>query len=236
MIAEDIQITDVDALKSYCLSDVLNFTKYFFQVRFKRKFVEGRHHRMMADALNKVLDGDIKKLIINMPPRYSKTEIAVKSFIAMGMAINPAAKFIHLSYSDDLARDNSSEVQDIMAEIEYKRLFSARPGSTSTKKWYTKQKGGLYSVSSGGQVTGFGAGLVDKEDINEEDSNFDEFITKSNDQLFGGAIIIDDPIKPDDALSDTVRDKVNNKFDTTIRSRVNSRNTPIIIIMQRRVS
>ena len=62
----------------------------------------------------------------------------------------------------------------------------------------------------------------------------DEFMPAIEADLnFGGAIIIDDPIKPDDALSATVRDKVNKKFDTTIRNRVNSRKTPIIIIMQR---
>jgi hypothetical protein len=50
---------------------------------------------------------------------------------------------------------------------------------------------------------------------------------------FGGAIIIDDPVKPDDADSDTLREKVNNRYDSTIKNRVNSRNTPIIVIMQR---
>lgn len=50
---------------------------------------------------------------------------------------------------------------------------------------------------------------------------------------FAGAIVIDDPIKPEDALSETIRERVNNRFESTIRNRVNSRNTPIIIIMQR---
>ena len=231
------QVRDIDLLKTWCLSDSLNFTRYFFKSRFHRKFVVGRHHRMIADALNKVFSGETKKLIINIAPRYGKTEQAVKNFIANGLALNPKAKFIHLSYSDDLARDNSRGVQEIMRDPEFQRLFDAKPTSPNTKKWFTKQGGGLYAVSSAGQVTGFGAGLVDEVKNAESDKDLnealDEFLPEIDGSTFGGAIIIDDPIKPDDALSALVRNKVNNKFDTTIRNRVNSRNTPIVIIMQR---
>jgi predicted phage terminase large subunit-like protein len=73
---------------------------------------------------------------------------------------------------------------------------------------------------------------VDPEEEEKEKADLDEF-TPCFESSFAGAIIIDDPIKPDDALSDTIREKVNLKFETTIRNRVNSRNTPIIIIMQR---
>ena len=70
--------------------------------------------------------------------------------------------------------------------------------------------------------------------VDLEDEDLNEFIASCLDsEGFGGAIIIDDPIKPDDALSPTIRNKVNQKFDTTIRNRVNSRKTPIIIIGQR---
>lgn len=74
------------------------------------------------------------------------------------------------------------------------------------------------------------AGRVDYDDDTAKD--IDEFIPYF-DSTFAGAIIIDDPIKPEDALSDNLREKVNQRFETTIRNRVNSRNTPIIIIMQR---
>lgn len=231
-------VRDIDILKTWCLSGTLNFTRYFFKHNFNRKFVVGQHHKQIASLLDRVLAGELKKVIINISPRYGKTEIAVKNFIAEGLAINPAAKFIHLSYSDDLARDNSRGVQDIMSLPEYKRLFEAVPTSPNTKKWYTKHGGGLYAVSSAGQVTGFGAGLVDQErpddETIDEKADLDEFMPAiSAEETFGGAIIIDDPIKPDDAQSALIREKVNNKFETTIRNRVNSRNTPIIIIMQR---
>lgn len=236
------EIRDIDVKKTWVLSSTLNFTRYFFKKQYKRKFVIGDHHRMISDKLDQVLEGKIKRLIINIAPRYSKTEMAVKNFIAMGLGLNPKAKFIHLSYSDDLALDNSRAVQDILNEPAYKELFTTRPLSKNARRWETNEGGGLYAVSSSGQVTGFGAGLVDNEEEDSQneqlDKEFEEELNKQESYLshsegFGGAIIIDDPIKPDDALSQTVRDKVNQKFETTIRNRVNSRNTPIIIIMQR---
>ncbi len=228
---------NVDVLKTWLLGDLLNFTRFFFKVRFKRKFIVNSHHRIIATALNRVYNGETKRLIINIAPRYGKTELAVKNFIAMGLALNPSAKFIHLSYSDDLVRDNSSDIVSLMNEVEYKQLFEARNITNSSKKWYTQYGGGVYAVSSAGQVTGFGAGLVDdpdKEDI-VTDKDLDDFFGNfcNPNTNFGGAIVIDDPIKPDDVLSPTIRDKVNYKFDSTIKNRVNSRNTPIIIIMQR---
>lgn len=223
---------DIDVIKTWIRQGTLNFTRFFFKEKYKRKFVVGKHHERIAEALDKVLKGEITRLIINIAPRYGKTELAVKSFIAEGFAINPKAKFIHLSYSDDLARDNSRGVQEILREPSYRRLFpDAMPTSVNTRKWFTKAGGGLYAVSSAGQVTGFGAGLVDKDE-DEELGDEVAAITSEGDE-FGGAIVIDDPIKPDDARSEQIREKVNQKFETTIRNRVNSRKTPIIIIMQR---
>lgn len=224
---------DIDIIKTWVLQGTLNFTRYFFKQKFKRKFVVGKHHLAIAKALDRVLAGESTRLIINIAPRYGKTELAVKNFIAMGLAINPKAKFIHLSYSDDLARDNSRGVQEILREECFRRLFpGTKPTSVNTRKWFTTAGGGLYAVSSAGQVTGFGAGIVDKEDEEDLAAEVEE-LSSVSDGTFGGAIVIDDPIKPDDARSETVREKVNQKFETTIRNRVNSRKTPIIIIMQR---
>lgn len=253
---ESASIAKLKVAKFECLRSTLFFTRYFFKHQNKKKFEIGEHHRLIAEALDKVITGDIKKLIINIAPRYGKTELAVKNFIAKGLAHNPAAKFIHLSYSDDLALDNSQAVKDIVKSEEYQQLFPVRikPNSDSKKKWTTEEGGGIWATSAAGQVTGFGAGQVDEsvvEGIDEfgneymeilepsrwsddEDDEFEVFLKNfENSQKFGGALIIDDPIKPDDADSDTIRDRVNNKFDSTIRNRVNSRNTPIVIIMQR---
>ena len=130
-----MEIRDIDVIKTWTLQSTLNFTRYFFKERYKRKFVVGKHHVKIAEALDRVFRGESTRLIINIAPRYGKTELAVKNFIAEGLAINPKAKFIHLSYSDDLARDNSRGVQDIINEPEYRRIFPATiPTSTNTKK------------------------------------------------------------------------------------------------------
>ena len=210
-------------LRAFCLSSSLNFVRYFFYKIKGRKFVCNSHHKKICDALDDVIAGKTRKLIINIAPRYSKTELAVKNFIAYGLAVNPSSKFIHLSYSDDLAHDNSEEIRDIVKSDAFKTLFpyvSIKQDSDSKKKWLTTEGGGVYATATGGQVTGFGAGEVD-----------DDFISAYN--KFRGAIIIDDPMKPEDALSQLRRDRVNSRFESTIRSRVNSRNTPIVIIMQR---
>lgn len=231
-----------------CLAEMLFFTRYCFKKKTGRKFVIGEHHKLIAAALDRVLRGECRRLIINIAPRYGKTELAVKNFIAAGLAINPQAKFIHLSYSDNLALDNSEEVRDMVQEQWFQEIFpevQIKKDSRGKKKWYTTDGGGVYATSTRGQITGFGAGLVDDDlsperlaDLSETDA---EGLASENEFLpiwekgkkFGGAIIIDDAIKPDDANSELLRDKVNERYDNTIVSRVNSRDTPIIIIMQR---
>lgn len=214
-------------LRAFCLSGSLNFIRYFFRQKSGRDFVVNTHHRMICAALDRVFSGEVRKLIINIAPRYGKTELAVKGFISMGLALNPSSRFIHLSYSDDLAHDNSEEIRDTVRSDTYRTLFpyvQIRRDSDSKKKWLTTAGGGVYATATGGQVTGFGAGAVD---------DWEDGLAKSPSGRFSGAVVIDDPIKPEDALSALKRDRVNQRFETTIRNRVNSRNTPIVIIMQR---
>ena len=132
-----------------------------------------------------------------------------------------------------MAHDNSEGIRDIVKSEEYQQLFpyvQIKRGTDSKKKWSTTAGGGVYAVSTGGQITGFGAGEVDDIDDKETEKEIDSILKGAR---FSGAIVIDDPIKPEDALSDVKREKVNQRFETTIRNRVNSRNTPIVIIMQR---
>lgn len=207
-----------ERLKRSLQSNLLSFTEYFFDVRGD-SFVENFHHGQIADALRKVENGEIKNLLINMPPRYGKTELAVINWVAKCLAQNPKAKFIHLSYSDDLALDNSSKTRDLIRCDEYQALWplKLKDDADSKKKWYTAQGGGLYATAAGGAITGFGAGVTSDDD----------------DGKFYGAIIIDDPLKVDDADRDNERARINKRLNETIKSRRNSRNTPIVIIMQR---
>lgn len=236
-----------DLLRLELLTSLEKYTKAMFKAQYHRSFIVAKHHKLICDALQQVIDGKIKRLIINVGPRYGKTELVIKSFISHCFALNPKCRFLHLSYSDILVNDNSDTIRSIMQEPLYTTLF---PGSAlasekgSSKRWKTKAGGELYAVSTQGQVTGFGAGNVDREDddiqeITTGDPAIDEALTEmlkdlnATSNVFQGAIVIDDPIKPEDAESDIVRERVNMRFENTIRNRVNSRNTPIIIIMQR---
>lgn len=247
----------VELARRRCFSSNLFYTQYFFEKVKREHFIVNEHHRIIGNVLDKVLSGEITRLIINIAPRYTKTELAVKGFISKGLAHNPRAKFIHLSYSDNLALDNSDTIRDLCRNAFYKQLFPdvlISNKSDSKKKWYTTAGGGVYATAAGGQVTGFGAGSVDQDETNDLDDDL-VFFTQALEELdasylsqekeeaagiwkkpfaaFGGAVVIDDPIKPEDAMSEAKRSKINQQFDSTIRNRVNSQKTPIIIIQQR---
>jgi predicted phage terminase large subunit-like protein len=203
-------------LKVMCEKDLLFFTRYIYKENNRRNFTVAPHFVIIANKLMDVINGKTKRLIINIPPRYGKTELAVKNFIAYGLAINPSSKFIHLSYSDDLALDNSSQAKEYIESDAFQKLWQMKlkKDAQGKKKWFNEFGGGVYATASGGAITGFGAGVADSK-------------------TFSGAIIIDDPLKPDDAFSEVKRKAVNERYNNTIRSRVNDRDTPIIVIMQR---
>lgn len=250
MIATAEEIEEIKRLK--VLNVVLKsglkiFTRYFFKMQYKRKYADWEHLNLIAEALEKVLTGEITRLIINIAPRYGKTELAVKAFIAYALALNPSAKFIHTTYSAALALDNSETAKDLVSSEEYQAIFPRvriKKNSKAKQRWATENGGGVYATSSGGQITGFGAGQVDDEDeAFETDEDFGDLVDNLLDgtgiewlgikSKFGGAIIIDDPNKPEDADSELRRNRVNERYDSTISNRVNSRHTPIIIIQQR---
>lgn len=215
------------------------FTRFFFRARGEI-FIPGDHHQKIDEALNKVERGEIKNLLITISPRFGKTQFCSIDWPARCIARNAKAKFIHLSYSDDLALDNSAKCRETIASKEYQDFWSVKfkKDSDSKKKWYTDEGGGMYATAAGGPVTGFGAGsLADISDGNIDDEFEDFFAGDDTEEIdpdkFYGAIIIDDPIKVDDAYNEKEREKVNKRLNNTIKSRRNSRNTPIVIIMQR---
>lgn len=220
--------------KQLLASSMMQFTTKMFAHVNNRPYVVGEHHKIICDALDGVIRGKYNKLIINISPRYGKTALCSQMFIAYGLAINPASKFLHISYSANLVADNSKIVKEIITSPYYQLLFpevKLKKADNTIAKWSTTRLGGEYATSTLGQITGFGAGQPDWTE--EEIANIDEFTAKFNPGQFAGAIVIDDPIRPEDALSDKVRETVNRRFETTIRNRVNSRKTPIVIVMQR---
>lgn len=203
-------------LKVMCEEDFLFFMRYIYKENNRRNFIVAPHFVLLANFVMRIINGEVKRGIINIPPRYGKTESLVKCFIAYGLAINPASKFIHLSYSSDLALDNSSQAKEYVESEAFQKFWSMKlkKDAQGKQKWFNESGGGVYATAAGGAITGFGAGVADSK-------------------IFSGAIIIDDPLKPDDANSEVKRSSVNERYNSTIRSRVNDRDTPIIVIMQR---
>lgn len=209
--------TEVARIK--CEQDHLYFSRYFFKARQGIKFRVNWHHQLISDTVEKIITGEIQNVVITVPPGSSKTELVVINLIARGLAINPRARFLHLSGSDSLASLNSSTAREIIRSDEYQKLWPLKiaDDANAKKRWNVlvdgQPAGGVYATSLGGQITGFRAGHMAPG--------------------FQGAIIIDDPIKPEDAFSRIKLDAANRKLLTTVKSRKANPNTPIILIMQR---
>ena len=206
---------DLRMLKYMLENDGLQFMRYFFKQREGIKMLRNWHHYLVEAALDGVFRGEITRLIINLAPGYTKTEQAVLNFITRGLALNPRAKFIHASYSGDLALENSSKIKDTIQSDAFQQLWpmQVRVDTKSKKRWFTEAGGGMLAAPAGGQITGFRAGRMESG--------------------FTGAFVIDDPVKPEDAYSPVKRPAVNNRFNNTMRSRLAVETVPMVIIMQR---
>eukprot|EP00456_Euglypha_rotunda_P042668 TRINITY_DN33316_c0_g1_i6.p1 TRINITY_DN33316_c0_g1~~TRINITY_DN33316_c0_g1_i6.p1 ORF type:complete len:529 (+),score=77.67 TRINITY_DN33316_c0_g1_i6:666-2252(+) len=198
-----------------CEEDGLYFARYFFKQRMGTKMLVAPHHEVIQNTLQRVVDGEITRLVINVPPGYTKTELATINMISRGLALNARARFLHLSYSHNLALLNSSTSRGIVKSAPYQAMWpmTLRDDADSKGMWWTDRGGGVYASSAAGQVTGFRAGHMEAG--------------------WQGALLIDDPVKPDDAYSETVRGGVNSRFNETIRSRLAVETTPMVVIMQR---
>lgn len=197
-------------------TDLLTFSRTMFMARKGAELKHNWHQDVVCAALERVVIGDIKRLIINIPPRSGKTELAVINFMAWGMGNFPDSEFIHSSYSKRLATANAYATRAIMQHEKYYEIFphvAISSDSRAKDEFRTTDGGIVYSTGSEGTITGYGAGKMRS--------------------YFGGAIIIDDPHKAGEANSDTMRQNVIDWFVTTMESRKNSPDTPIIIIMQR---
>jgi predicted phage terminase large subunit-like protein len=197
-------------------ADFLAFTRFFFKKRLGYKMKVAPHHKVICETLVRVYTGEIKRLIINIAPGYTKTELAVISFIAWTHAKNPKSKFIHVTYSNDLALENSTMIREVETCDEYHGIWFTRLRLDSKAKgtWKNTNGGGMQARAAGGPITGFRAGQPESG--------------------FSGAFIIDDPLKPDDAHSEKATKTVNKRFNGVFRSRLMvERETPMIVIMQR---
>jgi len=181
----------------------------FYELNPQTPFSKSPHIEMLASMLEEIRKGTIKRLIVNIPPRSLKSHTVSVAFPAWLLGYNPAIQIICASYGQDLADKHARDCRTLMMSTFYQRLFHQTRLSTekqSVNEFMTTDQGFRMSTSVGGVLTGRGADII----------------------------ILDDPLKPDDALSETRRTSVNEWYDNTLVSRLNSKEKgAIIIVMQR---
>ena len=204
------QVSEKEFLTALLRKDFKSFVvKVFNEVSPNAIYSDNWHVDVICNELMNILEGKENRLIINIPPRYMKSIICSIAFPAFILGHNPKASIIAVSYSDELASKLALDCKKIMEAQWYKEIFPNTRLSKNKKSvndFETTKGGGRYATSVNGTLTGRGADFI----------------------------IIDDPIKPMDAMSDLLREKTNDWYGNTLYSRLNDKRTgKIIVIMQR---
>lgn len=171
------------------------------------EFINGRHHKIMAEKFDRVARGELKRLIVNMPPRHTKSEFASFLFPAWLMGRNPKLKIMQTTHTAELAFRFGRKVRNLMNSEEYKNVFEGvelRADSQAAGRWETSKGGEYFAAGVGGAVTGRGADLL----------------------------IIDDPHSEQDALSPTALEHAYEWYTSGPRQRLQPGGT-IVIVMTR---
>src|SRR6266566_5795973 len=166
------------------------------------------HLEVIAAKLAAVREGKIRRLIINLPPRHLKSLLASTAFPAWCLGHDPSAQILSVSYAQELADKLARDCRSIMMSPWYRQIFPTRlaPHRQAVQEFITTREGYRLATSTGGVLTGRGADLI----------------------------LIDDPSKPEEALSDARRNATNEWFLNTLYSRLNDKcRGAIVIIMQR---
>ncbi len=134
------------------------------------EFIEGRHHKEIADKFNKLANGKCKRLIINMPPRHTKSEFSSFLLPAWMVGRNPKLKIIQSTHTTELAIRFGRKAKTLMDSPEYKKVFETRlrEDSQAAGKWETEQGGEYYAAGVGSAITGRGADLLIIDDPHSE--------------------------------------------------------------------
>jgi len=167
-------------------------------------FIEGQHHRIIAEKLEAVARGELKRLIVNMPPRHSKSELASYLMPAWFLGRNPKLKIIQATMNTELATRFGRKVRDLVDDPMYKEIFpntKLKADSQAAGRWETEQKGEYFAAGVGAAMTGRGADLL----------------------------IIDDPHSEQDALSSTAYDNTYEWYTSGPRQRLQPGGSIIIV-------
>ena len=146
-------------------NDFLKFVKSVWP-----DFVEGSHHKKIADQFNRLARGDINRLIINMPPRHTKSEFASFLLPAWMIGKNPKLKIIQTTHTAELAVRFGRKAKTLIDSEEYQKIFQTRlrEDSQAAGRWETEQGGEYFAAGVGGAITGRGADLLIIDDPHSE--------------------------------------------------------------------
>ena len=167
-------------------------------------FIEGRHHKIIAEKLEAIAEGKLKRLIVNMPPRHSKSEFASYLMPSWFLGRNPKLKIIQATMNTELAVRFGRKVRDLIADPIYAEIFpdtDLKQDSQAAGRWETSAGGEYFAAGVGAAMTGRGADLL----------------------------IIDDPHSEQDALSSSAYDTAYEWYTSGPRQRLQPGGTIIIV-------
>ena len=181
--------------------DFLSFVKCVWP-----EFIEGSHHRLIAEKFNKLSRGEIKRLIVNMPPRHTKSEFASYLLPSWMVGRNPKLKIIQATHTGELAIKFGRKAKHLIDSEEYSKIFQTRlqEDSKAAGRWETAQGGEYFAAGVGGAITGRGADLL----------------------------IIDDPHSEQDAMSETALESAYDWYTSGPRQRLQP-GASIVLVMTR---
>jgi hypothetical protein len=146
-------------------NDFMSFVKHVWP-----EFIEGGHHKIIAEKFNLIAEGKLKRLIINMPPRHTKSEFSSFLLPAWMIGRKPKLKIIQSTHTTELAVRFGRKAKNLMDSPEYKEVFETRlrEDSQAAGKWETEQGGEYYAAGVGSAITGRGADLLIIDDPHSE--------------------------------------------------------------------
>jgi predicted phage terminase large subunit-like protein len=179
----------------------------FYELYPTAKLSSAPYVDLIADRLTKCMTGEIRRLMIWLPPRHLKSLCASIAFPAWLLGHRPDVQIMCVSYGQDLADDFARRTRQIMLSPWYQEIFITRLDRQAVHDFMTRQGGCRFATSVGGATTGRGADFI----------------------------VIDDALKPEEAMSDVARKAVNNWYDNTLQSRINQKKTGRIILVGQRL-
>ena len=164
-LKEDLVNADEAADRKEAHDDCLSFVKQMWP-----EFIEGSHHARIAEKFNKLASGEITRLIINMPPRHTKSEFASYFLPAWMIGKNSKLKIIQATHTAELAISFGRKTKNLIDSENYQKIFSTRlqEDSKAAGRWNTSKQGEYFAVGVKGAVTGRGADLLIIDDPHSE--------------------------------------------------------------------